>query len=349
MTTKSRVTITVAACFVALLGAGLGTWAVVDRPDRSTAAEVAGTKHTTTAPVTRGDLTESRILAGTLGYGAPVGVPGAAQGTITALPDPGQVIHRDEQLYAVDERSIRSMWGTVPLWRTLEYGREGTDVEQLNHNLAALGYDVVEDDVFGRRTAAAVRQWQRDRALDVTGTITADDIAFVDGDVRVASVPAKLGQPANGDVLEVTSTKRVVTASVPPTEADRLPVGTKTQVRVNGTGEPLGGTVIDAQPAEQQGQDGAAATVDVRIAIEPGERELPSAASAQVTVVGRTERDVLSVPVSALVAGTEAGEFAVDVVARDETRRVPVQVGFVADGRVVVQGVDEGDRVVVPS
>ena len=340
-------TVVTAACLVAVLAAGGVTLALVGTPGSAPTADAVA-EHRSTAPVTKQTLTDSQVFAGTLGYGAPVGLPGGAQGTLTWLPTPGQVIHRDEPLYAVDERPVRAMHGAVPLWRTLEFGTKGADVAQLNHNLAAEGYSVIEDDTFGKRTLAAVKRWQRDRGQEVTGALTAQDVAFVDGDVRVASVDGQLGQPTGGDVLHLTSTKRVVTTKVGQQDADRLSVGTTVQVRINGAGEPLPGTVVDAAPGAA-GDDGAA-KIDVTISLDSGDRELPSAASAQVTAAGRSEPGVTTVPVAAVIAGRSADDYAVEVVAGSQTKRVPVQVGFVADGRAAVTGdVHEGDRVVVPS
>jgi peptidoglycan hydrolase-like protein with peptidoglycan-binding domain len=338
-------------CLVAVVAVGIGTWSVFG-PEPGTSAVAAGaadgrTTPPDTAEVTEGDLTDSRVFAGTLGYGSTSAVPGAAAGTLTWLPEPGAVIERDQPLYAVDERPVRALYGSTPLWRDLRAGLRGADVRQLNENLAALGYDVSVDEVFGPRTRAAVRHWQRDRGLEVTGVLTSDDVAFVDGAVRVAAVPGVLGRPAGGDVLSVTSTRRVVTVSVSQRDADRLAVGTDVEVRVNGSGGALRGKVVDAAPGEAK--DGSA-TVDVTIDFDPGDRELPAAASARIEAAGTTERGVLSVPVAALVARGASGGYAVDVVRDGTTERVPVRAGFVADGRVAVTGdVHAGDRVVVPS
>ena len=370
----------VSVCLVAAVGAGAGTWALATVPSGPGASASSGSRGGTastgaTATVTRGDLTDSKVFAGTLGYGAATGVPGAAAGTITWLPRAGDVIERDGALYAVDERDVRSMYGTVPLWRDLERGLQGADVRQLNENLAALGYDVSVDDRFGPRTERAVRQWQRDRGHVVTGVLTADDVAFVDGAVRVASVDGRLGERIAGgagaaagaggagagaadgtgaapgagaaaDVLQVTSTRRVVAATVPQRDAERLAVGTDVEVRVNGAGAAMPGSVVDVQPTTSE--DGGT-SVDVSVSFDPGKRTLPAAASAQVDAKGATEHDVLSVPVAALVAGA-GGRYAVDVVQRDgTTERVRVEPGFSADGRIAVTGdLAAGDRVVVP-
>lgn len=365
-------------CLVVAVAAGAGTWALATVPSGPGASASSGSRGGTastgaTATVTRGDLTDSKVFAGTLGYGAATGVPGAAAGTITWLPRAGDVIERDGALYAVDERDVRSMYGTVPLWRDLERGLQGADVRQLNENLAALGYDVSVDDRFGPRTERAVRQWQQDRGHDVTSVLTADDVAFVDGAVRVASVDGRLGERIAGgagagagagtgagaggagaaagagpaaDVLQVTSTRRVVAATVPQRDAERLAVGTDVEVRVNGAGAAMPGSVVDVQPTTSE--DGGTA-VDVSVSFDPGKRTLPAAASAQVDAKGTTEHDVLSVPVAALVAGA-GGRYAVDVVQRDgTTERVRVEPGFSADGRIAITGdLAAGDRVVVP-
>ncbi|PZE61860.1 peptidoglycan-binding protein [Curtobacterium sp. MCLR17_044] len=371
---RVRRRVIVSVCLVAAVAAGGGAWALATVPSGPGASASSGSRGDTaptgaTATVTRGDLTDSKVFAGTLGYGAATGVPGAAAGTITWLPRAGDVIERDGALYAVDERDVRSMYGTVPLWRDLERGLQGADVRQLNENLAALGYDVSVDDRFGPRTERAVRQWQQDRGHEVTGVLTADDVAFVDGAVRVASVDGRLGERiaggagagaggagggagaaagagAAGDVLQVTSTRRVVAATVPQRDAERLAVGTDVEVRVNGAGAAMPGSVVDVQPTTSE--DGGTA-VDVSVSFDPGKRTLPAAASAQVDAKGTTERDVLSVPVAALVAGA-GGRYAVDVVQGDgTTERVRVEPGFSADGRIAVTGdLAAGDRVVVP-
>ena len=84
-------------------------------------------------------------------------------GTVTALPAVGDVIRRGGRLYAVDGEPVLLMYGAVPAYRTLAEGvGDGRDVEQLERNLAALGYDpgTVDED-FTDATAAAVAAWQR--------------------------------------------------------------------------------------------------------------------------------------------------------------------------------------------
>ena len=81
----------VATCLVATLAAGAGTWAVVGASSGAPAAasDAGHRAHHATTTVVQGDLTDSKVFAGTLGYGTPTGVDAAAAGTLTWLPKPG--------------------------------------------------------------------------------------------------------------------------------------------------------------------------------------------------------------------------------------------------------------------
>ncbi|QKS21826.1 hypothetical protein HUN58_19890 [Curtobacterium sp. Csp1] len=206
--------VVVSTCFVAaVLGAGVAAWSVVTPAD-SAPASARQTPAPATTTITKGDLTDTKVFSGSLGFDRPVPLPGSATGTVTWLPEPGKVIARDQPLYAVDEHPVRAMYGSVPLWRDLTRGAEGADVHQLNENLAALGYGVSVDDV-----------------LTVDGSLGADDIAFVPGEVRVASRTAQLGAPVNGDVLQLTGTTPVALVTVQPADEQRLAVGTTVSMR----------------------------------------------------------------------------------------------------------------------
>jgi len=320
-----------------------------------------------TAPVVRGDLVDRRTVPGALGYGDPVPLASAGTGTVTALPAPGDVVGRDGALYAVDEVPVRALHGTVPLWRTLEQGQRGADVDQLKDNLRALGYDVADDDRFDRRTREAVRSWQRDRGRERTGTLGASDIAFVPGDLRVAEVTGRLGDAAGDAVWGYTSTTLVATASVSAAELARFPVGAPVEVgladgtrlpgTVRSTGGPTGGAGTGPGSGSGSGGGGGGGgggsgdDVTVVVGLDAPLPDGASPAGAVDLAVDGARRDgVLSVPVTALLAGAD-GYVVEERAADGTTTRVPVEVGFFAGGRVEVSGdgLEDGDEVVVPS
>jgi peptidoglycan hydrolase-like protein with peptidoglycan-binding domain len=344
-----------AACATTLASCALLAPAGAGAPGDAASTSASSAADRSTAPVTRGDLVDSRRVPATLGHGTPTPLASSGEGTVTWLPAFGDVVARDGVLWAVDEVPVRAMHGTVPLWRTLEQGAEGADVAQLNDELRALGYDVVDDDVFGRRTRLAVERWQRDRGREVTGRLGASDVAFVPGDVRVGELRGRVGDPAGQVVWEATGTSLVATASVAPRDLARfgrdaavevaLPDGTTLPGTVQSVGEPTG------DDADVPGGGSDDDSVPVVVAIDG---ELPegvgTTTSVDLLVSGDRRDDVLSVPVTALLADGDG--YGLEVVRPDgSTRTVPVAAGFFAQGRVEVSGdaVAEGDEVVVPS
>lgn len=121
-------------------------------------------------------------------------------GTVTALPGVGDTIERGEQLYALAGEPVMLMYGAVPPYRDLSAGiEEGPDVEQLEENLAALGYEPgTVDEEFSSTTASAVSAWQEDLGLEATGEVELGRVAFLPGPRRVTAVEATLGEALGG-------------------------------------------------------------------------------------------------------------------------------------------------------
>src|SRR4029453_17128527 len=140
-----------AAALVAAVGGG-GGWGggrggLLGRPAAATpTAEVP----TGTATVARTEVVERQQVAGTLGYGDSVTVPGQSQGgggasgggagaggagqggTLTRVPAVGAVIRRGRRLYELDGHPVPLWYGSRPAWRAFEPGMpEGPDVRQL--------------------------------------------------------------------------------------------------------------------------------------------------------------------------------------------------------------------------
>jgi hypothetical protein len=156
-----------------------------------------------TATITKGTLTASETVDGTLGFGDPVMVTGRLPGIITALPAEGAAIHRGEAMYRADGRPILLFYAVAPFYRTLKPGDEGEDVRAFEANLAALGYKgFTADDSYTGATADAVRDWQEDLGLDETGTVELGRIVVAPDAVRVGEVKAHLGDNAAGPVLQ---------------------------------------------------------------------------------------------------------------------------------------------------
>lgn len=346
-----------------VLVAGGAVVAVRGLDDSADAADSDDGTDTATgsAEVTRKDLQEYEELAGTLGYGDPVDVAVAAQGTITALPALGAVIDRGQGVVEIDGRWVPLWFGDRPLWRQLDANADdGADVEQVEANLVALGFATADtltvDQDWTSATTTAVKEWQESLGRDETGVVAPGDVVVLPGAVRVAEHPTAVGGTAGGGpVLKVTSPSRQVGIDLDATKQSlvtkdqavdvELPDGTLLPGKVAAVG-----AVATSEDTGDPNNPGTP-TIEVTVSLDdPSQAGTLDSAPVAVRLVTNAATDVLTVPVDALLALAEGG-FAVERVGTaGSTELVAVETGAFADGWVEVTGdVAEGDTVVVPA
>jgi peptidoglycan hydrolase-like protein with peptidoglycan-binding domain len=337
-----------------------GTAAAVHaaRDEAPTPAPAAATLPT--APVRRADLTSAVETDGTLGYGGTYTVLGRGTGIVTWLPAAGTVVTRGRAVYRADGRPVPLLYGT-PLWRTLEPGMTGgSDVLQMERELAALGHGegLTVDRTFTAATRSAIRRWQRATGLPRTGTVSPADVVAMPGPIRVTGVSALPGGPASGTVLTASGTTRQVTVPLPVASQHIAATGATVRVELPGGRTTTGrvasvGTVAVADPANARSQTGLStesATVTVTITLDRA-ADAGTLDSAPVTVAftSAAHEDVLAVPVHALLAAAD-GSYAVNVV-DDAGNVTPVRVElgvFDGDDAEIKGDLTEGTRVQVP-
>jgi peptidoglycan hydrolase-like protein with peptidoglycan-binding domain len=277
------------ALVVAVVGGG--GWAVVrggllGRPAAATpTAEVP----TGTATVARTEVVERQQVAGTLGYGDSVTVPGQAaggsgssggggsagaggggqtqDGIVTRVPAVGAVLGRGQALFEVDGHPVPLWYGTRPAWRAFQLGMtDGADVRQLEANLVTLGYDpnraITVDGHYSGATAAAVKRWQRATGRARTGAVALGQVVFLPGPIRVATVTATAGAPvpAGTAILTASPTRPLVTVALDAAMQQLVRRGDRVEV-VLPDGKTTQGTVatvsrVATQPSTGSGQNG---------------------------------------------------------------------------------------------
>ncbi|HEV2373239.1 MAG TPA: peptidoglycan-binding protein [Streptosporangiaceae bacterium] len=336
---------------------------------------------TSTAVVVHTNLTTTTQLPGTLGYAGSYQVVNQAQGTaFTALPSPGRVVRRGQDLYEVDGTGIPLFYAARPMWRAIQAGAgPGADVYQLDQNLIALGYTdagyLTPSDTFTAATAAAIDEWQSARGLIPTGSVQPGQVVFGPGPLRVVTVAAALGAtPQPGAVvLDATFTRRVVTVSLPVTQeylvkkgdavTVTLPDGTTTTPGVVSFLAPV---ATAAAPAGNSGQTGGPAsggssaggsaggasgeTVAMTVRLtHPAAAGRFDQAPVEVNIVDARAGNVLAVPVNALVA-LAGGGYGVEVTDGSRRNLLAVRTGLFATTLVQVSGAGlrPGMRVEVP-
>ena len=349
-----------AAAGVAVLAAGTAGRAYALRNDALTAASTEPTLPT--AAVTRTDLSSAAQVDGSLGYRNSYTVLGAGSGRITWLPDLGTIIVPGRAVYRVDGHPVPLFYGKMPFWRTLASGiSRGTDVLDLERNLAALGYgsQLTVDRTFTRATRSAIKQWQDDLGVAQTGTVSPTDVVVLPGPIRVTALTAVPTGPAAGTVLTASGTTRQVTVKLPVASQDIAGRGAKVRIELPSGKSTTGhvssvGTVATADNTNAQSQTGQStesATITVSITLDkPSDAGTMDAAPVTVGFTSAEHKNVLSVPVNALLAAAD-GTYAVNVVddAGDVTP-TPVELGiFDADNVEVTGDLTEGAKVQVPT
>lgn len=373
---RGRRAAAVAAVAAPIVVAGVTAGIVLSGPpwrSQHPAAEAASTLGT--APVVRADLENTVQVGGSLGYAGSYTVVNQAAGTAyTALPAPGVTIRRGQELYGVDGTPVTLFYGPAPEWRALSAGvTPGRDVAQLDRNLIALGYGagLAVSDYFTGATAYAVELWQAARGLPVTGTVPLGQVAYAPGPLRITGVTPVPGSPPQPGTAIATATSPVpvVIAAVPVGQeylvkagdavTVTLPDGVSTTPGVvtsvssvasagsGNDGSPPDGSTATQGPGGGSGQDTVQMTVRLTRPAAAGHLDQ---APVSVSIVSAQARDVLAVPVSALVA-LAGGGYAVDVVQGGTVHLVAVQTGLFGQTLVQVSGpaLTAGQRVQVPS
>jgi Putative peptidoglycan binding domain len=356
-----RILIAVATVALAAVAGG-AVWAVAADTSSGASGEATTSSAKATATIERRDLVQHETVDGTLSYGDAETLYSQALGTVTALREPGSVVARGNALYWVNGNPVTLMYGRIPMWRRLDASSEGgKDIRELERNLVALGYDpdrdIAIDDEWDWATTVAIKRWQKDKGWPKTGSVELGQVAFLPGPRRIGQLKTTRGallQPG-AEAVDTSTTRRMVTIDL---DADlqslvkkgdgvevELPDGSSVAGRISSVGK-VAESTTDPQTGEQ-----TTPTIPLEIRLTSraktgGLDETP----VDVSLQKERADNVLTAPVSALLALAEGG-YAVEVVgAGGTTRLVRVEPGMYADGLVEINGdgIEKGMKVVVP-
>jgi hypothetical protein len=347
---------------VAVLAAAGGT-VVLARPFGSPARPggvVDNGAPTALEPVTQGPLSAQTQVSATLGYAGSYSLVNHMPGTYTSVPVGGQIYRQGQVLYQVDQTPVILLYGSVPLYRALSEGMTGTDVQQLNRDLVALGEATSSEldpgsDYFSSETGYALDKLQGSLGLTQTGSLQTDQAIFVPGAVRVTSVIAAVGGQAGpgGPVAQATSTVRQVTIALDATEQSEVKAGDKVMITLP-DGQDTTGTVSSVGTVVTPAAPGGTSTVTVLVtpASSPSLGDLTQA-PVEVSITTASVPDALAVPVDALLPTASGGYEVEEVSATGRHYLVPVTLGVSdqTNGQIQVSGpgLAAGQHVVVPS
>ena len=391
------------AVVVIVAGAGLAVWRVAGS-STAQGGVLDNADPTGIAKVSRRTLSSQSQVTATLGYagaftvvnqtgGSSSGAGGAAgagggaggggtgsSGTYTSLPWVGKKIRQGRTIYGVDGQPVLMLYGRVPAYRSLSEGMTGADVEQLNTDLVALGYATRSEiepasDAFTWQTAVALERLQARLGETETGTLALGAAVFLPGAIRVTAVDVTLGSSADAGspVLTATSTRRLVTIALDPSQQSEVRVGDRVDITLPDNRITPGvvtsvGTVASTAPsssgsADSGGSAGAdgggdsgsgSPTINVLVRpLHPARTGSWDQASIEVTITNAKAKNVLAVPVDALLA-LEGGGYGIEEVSPGGVHSlVRVTLGLFDNAAGLVQvsgsGLAAGQRVVVPA
>ena len=110
-------------------------------------------------------------------------------GTITWLPDAGDIIEQGDVLYEIDGQPVVLLYGDESATRTLDDSLAGGDVLQLEEALIELDYATEEDltleGQYSSELAEIVAEWQDDIGMEVDGVVDLGEVVFLSGPVTV--------------------------------------------------------------------------------------------------------------------------------------------------------------------
>jgi multidrug efflux pump subunit AcrA (membrane-fusion protein) len=332
-------------------------------------AASASTSPTATAAVIRTTLASRQQVSGTLERaGSYTLVVQQSSGTLSELPSPGTVIGRGQPLYRLDGQPVRLLYGTQAAWRPLMLAdSDGADVRQLKRNLLALGFtdhgSLTVDDHFDWATAGAIDEWQHAQGALETGFLPLGSVGFLPGPVRVSAQRAIPGTPAQSGtaVLDLTSNALVVNVPLDPALRQLVHVGDRVQIQLpegqtapgtvshigadttaaaSGQSTPTGSSADSSGQAaggsSSQPSTGAPASVPVTISLDrPGDARGLDQVPVEVGITETVHRNVLAVPIGALLALANGG-YAVAVDEGSTRTLIAVTPGIFDGNRVEV-------------
>lgn len=290
--------------------------------------------------IERRDLISHVQLSGSLGYADARPLAAARAGTLTMIPREGATVRQSEALYGVNGSPVVLLYGQVPAWRTLEIGVRGSDVRQLENDLQRLGFSPgAVDGRFDAQTGTALRRWKVAAGLPDTGTLSPREFDFLPGPRHVGAVATNLGAFVQRGTLlfQTASTERLVELRLPVDQRELVRPGLAAEISLP-DGRTLEGKASSIGTVAHRAAPDQPPYVTVGFAVASETVSGLDAAPVQVALVSAVQRNTLSVPVTALLAGQNGGYSVDAILAGGRHERLPVQLGGFADGYVAISG-----------
>lgn len=279
-------------------------------------------------------------------------------GVLTSVAGEGEVGVGDA-IYAVDGVPVRVIVGDQPFFRDLSAEMRGADVQALNDALVQLGYLTESGDYYSGWTTEAVKQWQRDTGVEVTGMIPRGTLLAVRSlpaslTVDTASTPVGSVLGGGESLVLAPSAAPEFTMPVTPIQEQAIPLGAT--VEVTFASDVWRATVAGSEKDEHgtsylllAGEDGRSVCGDQCAALPQSEsltlmgavQVVPETTGPAVPVAALQVQPTGQAEVSVRAPSTQSGAESVGAEAR------LVEILASQDGIAIVEGVQVGEEVLL--
>jgi len=163
--------------YILLAIAGLSYGGYYFGTQSTEAASNNKTLELTTVAIKQGDLEKKEEYNGTLRQTDRKVLNSPMSGVVTYLPKEGTIINFGEVLFAIDNKPVILVEGSVPFYRTLDLNSDsGPDILQIEKALVFLGYaseGFVPDETFDEVTSSMLNNLYVDYKIETKSEVTA--------------------------------------------------------------------------------------------------------------------------------------------------------------------------------
>jgi len=168
----------------------------------------------TTVAINKGDLEKKEEYNGTLRQTNSKVLNSPMSGVATYIPKEGTIINFGEILFAIDNKPVILVEGSVPFYRTLDLNSDpGPDVLQVENALVFLGYsseDFLPDETFDEVTSNMLNQLYIDYKIETKSEVTAvEQVAINLKQTEVESIEETISDGGT-TLAEVNSKKKTL-------------------------------------------------------------------------------------------------------------------------------------------
>lgn len=348
VTRSSRRTQVIAGILAVVVAGGL-VWQLT-RPDSATA-------QTQTVEVTKGTIQQTVTGSGTIEPRKQADLDFAVSGRVTKVTvEPGDTVGKGDVLATLDTTSLdaalASAEAQLDAARTAAASDGGSSSAQQAANTASVAS--AEADVAQAEEnldAATLRATFAGTVADVTIEV-GDQVGSSNGSDGGNGGQGGTGGNGSSDGSSYGSTAAVtvispktftVEADVAADDIAKVKKGLQVTITPSGAAEPVYGTVAEVGRVAETDQSGAA-TFPVTVKVTGDQKGLFAGTSADVSIVVKQVKDVLTVPTPALIS--EDGATYVQKVDGSRTTRTRVEIGETSGATTeITSGLKEGDKV----